>query len=193
MISKKSFLFLALYEFIGTFLFLVGVNTAANNAAVAAIGLFIAATLTGRVSGGHFNGAITLAVYICERKWLKNLPIAIMIIIVDLLGAYCGMLVSIGLLGYNDTFSLLPPEGKRDESASSVLSVLFAEAMFTWIFVSTVLFVKYRKVAATKDGMLSNLTVALGIFFCISTSSPITGGGLNPTFGLALITSDMAV
>lgn len=65
--------------------------------------------------------------------------------------------------------------------------------LFTWILVSTVLFVKYRKVSSTNDGMLSNLTVALAIFVTVSMSGPITGGGLNPTFGMALISSDMLV
>lgn len=121
MISGKNFLFLAFYEFIGTFIALVGINCARNDAAVAAVGIFIAATLTGRVCGGHFNAAVTLAVYICERKWLKNLGIAIMVMIVDILGAFCAMGVSIALLGFNDTFSLLPPPDKRDDSASSII------------------------------------------------------------------------
>jgi len=45
---------------------LLSVNCANNNSAVVGVGFFIAATLTGRVSGGHFNGAVTLAVYIVE-------------------------------------------------------------------------------------------------------------------------------
>lgn len=65
------------------------------------------------------------------------------------------------------------------------------EALFTWILVSSILFIKYRKVAATHDGMLSNLTVGLAIYVCVSMAGPITGGGLNPTFGLVLITTDL--
>lgn len=110
MISGKNLIFLSLYEFFGTFIALVGVNCAANNAAVVAVGFFIAATLTGRVCGGHFNAAVTLAVYICERKWIKNLPIALMIMIVDLLGAFTAMGVSLALLGIDNTFTLLPPK-----------------------------------------------------------------------------------
>ena len=57
--------------------------------------------------------------------------------------------------------------------------------------ISTVLFVKYKKVSNTTDGMLSNLTVALAIYVCVSCAGPITGAGLNPTFALAMITSDI--
>ena len=64
--SKKSYIFLALYEFLGQIIFLVGINCSQNSPEVCALGLFIACTLTGRVCGGHFNGAITLGVYIVE-------------------------------------------------------------------------------------------------------------------------------
>ena len=59
---------MSIYEYIGCLLFLVGINCSQNDASVAALGLFIAATLTGRLSGGHFNMAVTLAVYTVEAK-----------------------------------------------------------------------------------------------------------------------------
>jgi glycerol uptake facilitator-like aquaporin len=65
----RSYMFMAMYEFFGMILFLVGINCSQNDASVAALGLFIAATLTGRLSGGHFNMAITFAVYVVEGKW----------------------------------------------------------------------------------------------------------------------------
>jgi glycerol uptake facilitator-like aquaporin len=60
---------MGMYEFFGMILFLVGINCSQNDASVAALGLFVAATLTGRLSGGHFNMAITFAVYVVEGKW----------------------------------------------------------------------------------------------------------------------------
>jgi len=105
---------MALYEFLGTFIALVGVNCAVNNAAVVGVGFFIAATLTGRVCGGHFNGAVTLAVYICEARWKENLPIALIIILVDLMGAYAAMAVCLAMQGIDGTFTLMPPDDKSD-------------------------------------------------------------------------------
>ncbi len=55
------------------------------------------------------------------------------------------------------------------------------------IFVSTVLSVKYRKVSATTDGMLSNLTVAIGLYVVVRMAGPLSGGGVNPTIGTATI------
>lgn len=58
------------------------------------------------------------------------------------------------------------------------------------VLVSTVLFVKYRRVSATTDGMLSNLTVAIAVFVCVRMAGPLSGAGLNPTIAIAIISTD---
>jgi len=93
----KSYLWIALYEFLGTAIFLLGINFSDGNVAVVGLSLFIAAILSGRVGGGHYNAGVTIAIYLIERKWIKNLPIMVVIIIADILGAYTGILVAIGL------------------------------------------------------------------------------------------------
>ena len=112
MAQGRNFFFLSLYEFIGTLIALLSVNCSQGNAAVIAIGIFVAATLTGRVCGGHFNAAVTISIYICEKKWLRNLPVALIVIVVDILGAYAAMVLSMLLLGIDDVVKLSPPEGK---------------------------------------------------------------------------------
>ena len=188
--ALRSYLYMALYEFFGMVLFLVGINCSQNNASVAALGLFIAATLTGRLSGGHFNMAITVAVYLVEGKWLQNIKVAISIIFIDLLGAFTAMAVSKGFLGSDHTFALVPPGEKKNFSAAYFLYIMMIEAFFTMILASTVLFVKYRRVSATSDGMLSNLTVAIAIYVCVMMAGPLSGAGLNPTIAIAIISTD---
>ena len=112
----RSYMYMALYEFFGCLLFLVGINCSQNDASVAALGLFIAATLTGRLSGGHFNMAVTLAVYVVEGKWKQNIRIALAIMVIDILGAFAAMVVSIGLLGPTKTFTLVPPSETDNKS-----------------------------------------------------------------------------
>lgn len=68
--------------------------------------------------------------------------------------------------------------------------LLIVEAFFTMIFVSSVLFVKYRGVSSTSDGMLSNLTVAIALYVVINMAGPLSGGGVNPTIATAIITTD---
>lgn len=64
------------------------------------------------------------------------------------------------------------------------------EAFFTMVLVSMVLFVKYRRVSSTTDGMLSNLTVAIAIYVCIRMAGPLSGGGINPTIAISIIVTD---
>ena len=87
----KSYMKLFLFEYIGTAIFLLGINYSGGDAMVIASAIFIAAILTGRIGGAHFNGGVTLAVYIVEGKWRRNLPIAVTIWIADILGAYSGI------------------------------------------------------------------------------------------------------
>ena len=186
----RSYLYMALYEFFGCLLFIVGINCSQNDASVAALGLFIAATLTGRLSGGHFNMAVTLAVYVVEGKWMANIGIALSVAIIDILGAFTGMMLSIGILGAKNTFKLVPPGDSDNYDPSFLLYLLFVEFFFTMILVTTVLFVKYRSVSATTDGMLSNLTVAIAAYVCVRMAGPLSGAGLNPSIAISLISSD---
>jgi hypothetical protein len=48
-------------------------------------------------------------VYIVEGRWLKNLFIAIFVILVDILAAFTAMAVALAMLGENGYFTLLPP------------------------------------------------------------------------------------
>lgn len=185
----RSYLFMAMYEFFGMVLFLVGINCSGNDASVASLGLFVAATLTGRVSGGHFNMAITFAVYFMEGKLKKNMSIALIVMAIDILGAFTAMAISAGLLGKENIFLLVPPKELNNQTTSYLFYLLIVEAFFTMIFVSIVLSVKYRRVSATSDGMLSNLTVAIGLYVVVRMAGPLSGGGVNPTIALACIST----
>ena len=183
----RSYLFMALFEYFGMILFLVGINCSGNDASVAALGLFVAATLTGRVSGGHFNMAITFAVYIMEGKFKKNLTIALAVMAIDIAGAFTDLVISDGMLGEKNIFILVPPGELNNYSFEYMMYLLLVEAFFTMIFVSTVLSVKYRRVSATSDGMLSNLTVAIGLYVVVRMAGPLSGGGVNPTIAMACL------
>ena len=59
------------------------------------LALFAIVNIFGGVSGGHFNPAVTLGVYVREQKWAENFIFTIMIIASQVGGAIVGM-----LLGY---------------------------------------------------------------------------------------------
>jgi glycerol uptake facilitator-like aquaporin len=89
--DTRSYLKLFLFEYIGTAIFLLGINYSGGQGYIVASSIFIAAILTGRIGGAHFNGGVTLAVYIVEGKWRKNISIAGTVWIADILGAYTGI------------------------------------------------------------------------------------------------------
>ena len=88
-----------MFEFIGTAIFLMGISFSKGASEIIGLYLFIAAILTGRVGGAHFNGGVTLAVYILEGKWKDNLLTAVVIWVSDILGAYVGIGLAALLLG----------------------------------------------------------------------------------------------
>ena len=93
----KDWGWLFLFEFVGTAIFLLGINFSNGSPVVVGFSLFIAIIIAGRVGGGHYNGSVTVSIYIIEQKWKKNLPIMVLIIIADILGAYTGILLAMAL------------------------------------------------------------------------------------------------
>ena len=106
--GKRHYFWICLYEFLGSVIFLLGINFASGNALIIGMSFFIASVLTGKVNGAHYNMSVTIAVYIIERKWLKNIRIALIIIIADLLGATVGILLAIALKNGDSLFVLKP-------------------------------------------------------------------------------------
>lgn len=137
--------------------------------------------------------AITFAVYVMEGKFKKNFSIALMVMVIDIVGAFTAMVISSGLLGAKNIFLLVPPGELNNQTTSYLMYLLLVEAFFTMIFVSIVLSVKYRRVSATSDGMLSNLTVAIGLYVVVRMAGPLSGGGVNPTIAMACITTGSIV
>ena len=71
----------ALCEMLGTALFVYGILiNGADNAGVAC-SLFASVLIFGKVTGGHFNPAVTIGVYLQEADFIKNLFFMIEIII----------------------------------------------------------------------------------------------------------------
>lgn len=176
--EKKDLLWLAIFEFVGTAIFLMGISFSNGASHIVALSLFIAAILTGRVGGAHFNGGVTLAVYIIERKWKQNILIAVVIWVVDILGAYTGIGLAALLSGNVGIFILKP---RTDQIP--LYHVFFEELMFTAIFISVILSTKYDRTSTSKDAVLATLTVAITLNALVGMVGSEEGGCFNPTIG----------
>lgn len=63
---------MAAYELIGTTLFMYMLIMSMADNVVVPVALFIMILLFGGVTGGSFNPAVTLGIYINEARWREN-------------------------------------------------------------------------------------------------------------------------
>lgn len=87
------------YEFLGQIFFmyiaLVSGGSGSDSWGIAGpLALFAIVMIFGAVSGGHFNPAVTLGVFVREAKWADNFIFMLMIITSQISGALVGMLLA---------------------------------------------------------------------------------------------------
>ena len=88
--SDKKKCLVCLYEAMGTALFVYCVLASNGNAYAVIIGLFANIVIFGGITGGHFNPAVTLGVYVANGSYGSNLIYMIMIMASQFVGALCG-------------------------------------------------------------------------------------------------------
>ena len=165
-------------EFIGTFFLVLTVGCtiipgAAGVIAPLAIGgaLMVMVYAGGHISGGHFNPAITLAVFVrgrCETKDVIPYWVA------QLLAGVAAALVAVFLVGKSGT----PMEIKN------VPAAFVAEFLFTFALAYVVVNSATSKDTANNSfyGLAIGMTVMVGAF----SVGAISGGAFNPAVALGL-------
>ena len=166
-------------EFIGTFFLVLTVGCTVIPAATGVIApLAIGAALMvmvyagGHVSGGHFNPAVTLAVFIrgrCEAKDVIPYWVA------QLVAAVAAALVAVFLVGKSGT----PMEIKN------VPVAFVAEFLFTFALAYVVLNSATSKDTANNSfyGLAIGMTVMVGAF----SVGAISGGAFNPAVAIGVV------
>lgn len=165
----------------------VGLNVTTSGTAPA---LSIAASLmcmiyaVGDISGGHFNPAVTLAVYMCRRDKITGTR-TLVYILAQLIGALIGATTYILIAGHS--FALAPGVGV------SWLSAGLAESLFTFVLCFVVLTVCTTEKGLSRDGELTDFH-GFAIGMCVTVGGfaigPISGASLNPALSFAIDTSN---
>ncbi|MDP3073919.1 MAG: aquaporin [Opitutaceae bacterium] len=166
-----------LVEFIGTFFLVFTVGMASRSGsplAPLAIGasLMVMIFAGGHVSGGHFNPAVTLGVWLrgkCDAKDVVPYWVA------QLLAGLVAALLVVSLIGR-------PTEpATHDAMKSLIVEFLFTFAL-VWVVLNT----------ATAKGTLNNSFYGLAIGMTVMTGAVavggISGGAFNPAVGLGVVT-----
>ena len=161
-----------LAEFLGAMIFLTAIVGAVTSGspvktAVLATALGLAVLVTGPISGGHINPAVSIYFYSRKELSLKDL---LGYIVAQILGAVAGAYIGLSIWGKTPTFA----EGNA--SAGAILGELFATGGLVWLI---------GRLASTKNGHIIPAAVGLWVF-AVATFTP-TGGQANPAVTIALL------
>ncbi|NUN11648.1 MIP family channel protein [Candidatus Micrarchaeota archaeon] len=181
-----------LAEFIGTFaLVFVATGTIVLNAQTSALGLLGIAIATGfilsvmiyslgRISGAHFNPAVSIALWLGKKLESKHL---LPYLIAQLFGAVVASFLVLTAIGSQASLGATIPN-------TSIEQALLLEAIATFFLVFVITAVTDSKNGTPFFGWAIGTTVTLGIL----TIGPITGASLNParSFGPALFSGVFA-
>ena len=170
---KKEYL----TEAIGTFFLVLVITFSGNPLAIGAI-LISMVYMGGYISGGHYNPAVTLAVFL--RGKLKREG-AIQYAIFQVLGA-----LAAGFIHYIVVGSAIVPRPAAD---ISFVSVILMEALFTFALASVVLH------ATTSKKTVGNEYYALAIGLTVMAAGfaigSVSGGVINPAVAIGTILVDV--
>lgn len=165
-----------LTEFLGTFFLVLAIGLAVVagtpfGAVAVGAALTVMVYMGGHVSGGHYNPAVTLAV------WLRGkLPPAQLVPywLAQIVGALSAALMVYLLTGH--TFAPAPAPGATN------LQALGVELLFTFALALVVLNV--ATATATDGNSYYGLAIGLTVMTGGLVGSPISGGAFNPAVGI---------
>ncbi len=175
-----------LVEFIGTFFFVLvivcSVIGGAGAMAPIAIGsaLMVMIYAGGHISGGHFNPAVTLAVFLRGKCPAADVP---MYMIAQIAGAAVAALLATTVLGFEAAAGA--NAGMADVTAGMVAEFLGAFAI-CWVVLHT----------ATAKGTEGNSNYGLAIGFTVTAMAyalgGISGGAFNPAVAVGISVAELA-
>lgn len=169
-------------EFIGTFFLVLTVGfCVVLNAPLGALAigssLMIMVYMGGHISGGHYNGAVSLAVFLRGKI---DLPTFIGYLVSQLLGAIAAALIVYAVVG--KTYPLAPA------STATPIAALIVETLYTFALCLVVLNVATSK--ATEGNSYYGLAIGFTIVVAAISGGPISGGAFNPDVGAGPILVD---
>ena len=168
-----------LTEFVGTLFFVMTIGlvvTAGHPMAPLIIGsaLMVVVYMGGHVSGGHYNPAVTLALFLRGKMRRADLlPYWGAQILGALTGAYLSRMFM------DRTFALAPA------TTASTGVVLLVEALYTALLALVVLNCATRQ--ATKGNSYFGLAIGFTIVIAAYAGGPISGGAFNPAVATGAI------
>ncbi len=164
-----------LLEAIGTFFLVFAVLTTGNPLA---IGLILASAIYvgGNISGGHYNPAVTLSLWLRGKFSLQHVPGYMLFQFLGAFAASALFFYFFGKVVYPAPIATL-----------GMLKPILIETFGTFLFCSVILETTSSvRPASAANGLIIGLTLAAVAFMCGSSS----GGAINPAVGAGPIVFD---
>ena len=177
-----------LVEFIGTFFFVLTivmvVNVGAAGFAPLAIGtvLMVMVYAGGHISGGHYNPAVTLGVFIRGKLPASEIfPYWVS----QIVGGVLAALVGVYFVEQVDA-SKVP----SNPEALTVVPSLIAEFLGTFALVYVVLNTATAK--GTENNSFYGLAIGFTVMCMAYALGPVSGGAFNPAIAIGVVTAKMS-
>ena len=194
-----------LFEFLGNIFFMYAATVSGGSGSdtwgiAGPLALFAVINIFGGVSGGHFNPAVTIGVYVREAKWAENFLFMIMIIISQICGSLVGGLLSYIVLRVQSagnwtildkSVPLLLPS---TIGSANILDGTFVygeywttgymEVIVTFIFVLFILHVTGKRTQGPDLGVWGVPAICL-VLWSLTKVDSFTGASLNPALAIA--------
>ena len=105
---ENKWILVPVYEMLGTSLFIYSILVSHSNPLAVVVGLFSSIIIFGGITGGHFNPAVSIGVYLSNGKYMKQLLFLILIIVGQFIGACLGFGLAFLSLYESDGDNLIP-------------------------------------------------------------------------------------
>ena len=201
--SRKGLV--CLYEFMGQVFFMYAVLVSGGSGSdtwgiTGPLALFAIVNIWGGVSGGHFNPAVTLGVFVRERESFgENFCFMVSIIISQLCGALCGAGLAYLVLRTinNGNYEVLPANvplllpsdltkeqiDSGDVTLDQNWSNFFMETVCTFVFVLFILHVTGKRTQVPDLGVWGLPAICL-VLWALCNVDYFTGASFNPALAV---------
>lgn len=164
----RDSLLILVFEFLGTAFLSLLYNNASMIGSYSGLllGIFVLIIFSAKISGSHYNPAVTLAFMLRKDVGRFSRILGIAYIIFQFGGAFCGSLLTLLFTGDGGNLSVREPAGEH------VVQAMIAEAVGTFFLGFLYLTQTEERTKLSKDPAITALIIAASYIAALLMSSP---------------------